>query len=289
MSTAVVKKALPPSPLPSSSFPALLRRSNFASYDPAIRQAYSASPDHAQRGSWGLKRPLPLRRRDAFISLPAGYETRGQFVDWANAESQVRFIRRFREMEAYPTLDSSSPWYKVLGSKNTTQWLIDSEFCDRQEGPEVEEWEQKAQPEAKDEAAESSSAASEFSPTGAGKGAGGYGANRAARGVNSNVCLNINAMSNKEFERYLKKLRKMRPAFQEHLEEVVKETSGRGPSRYAGKSLYELATAANLHRFFLTRHYSRQFNSTESKAIEPRPHLNGGLSYARLSELHTQL
>jgi len=103
---------------PASPFALLLRRSRFASYDPAIRQTYSAPPASAHRGQWGLKRPIALRRRNAFISL-TNFETRAQQTEWNNAESQVRFIRRFEEMGTLPVAVVGTPWYKALGKART--------------------------------------------------------------------------------------------------------------------------------------------------------------------------
>jgi hypothetical protein len=84
------------SPSPSS-FATLLRHSKFASFDPAISQVYTAYGGDAHRGNWGLKRPLPIRRRRGFITANA-VDSLHQQTEWSPAESQVRFIRRWDEL-----------------------------------------------------------------------------------------------------------------------------------------------------------------------------------------------
>ena len=58
----------PPNPKVASpgTFPELLRRSRFASFDPTIRQSYGTPPSRLHRGNWGLKRPIAQSKRSAF-------------------------------------------------------------------------------------------------------------------------------------------------------------------------------------------------------------------------------
>ncbi|KAE9398968.1 hypothetical protein BT96DRAFT_711825 [Gymnopus androsaceus JB14] len=217
---------------PSSPFASLLRRSRFATFDPQIRQTYYTPPEHASRGSWGLKRPLALRRRNAFISLPAPFEDRAQFIEWNRAEDEVRFIRRFEEMQVRPLIKPKTPWAKTLGSKNSSQWLIDSEFCYRSEGPEaeevgagsnatlVQEEAQRAQ-RARLETQRNASISTGLESFGK-AGQGNYGHRRSLKAHNQ-ISPNIDAMLPKEFERYVRRLRQLRPKFKDFLQQLALE------------------------------------------------------------------
>ena len=281
---------------PSSQFSGALKRSRFGSFDPAIRQAYGAPAAHAHRGNYGLKKPINLKRRNAYISLAAPFESRAEYIEWNSAESQVRFIKRFEEMQITPKISTSSPWNKVLGSKNRMNWLMDSEFCYREEGPEAEEYrrsvdlaEEPAVEENLD--AEAAPVSDASSPATVDLNTLGMHGARLVRTGPTQVAPNIYAMSNRAFEKYLVKLRELRPAFREHIAEIANKRNGQAPSRLAGKSLYELAqsSTANHHRVFLGQHTVNSFRDPSSRTIEPQPHRNGGLQYSHLSKLHTHL
>ncbi|KAF5388938.1 hypothetical protein D9757_005114 [Collybiopsis confluens] len=225
---------------PASSFAALLRRSRFATFDPKIRQTYSTPPSHAARGSWGLKRPLALRRRNAFISLSAPFEDRAQFIEWDKAEDEVRFIRRFEEMQVRPRMVHRTPWSRTVGLKNSTNWLIDSEFAHRHEGPEAEEpnallLAQEIDPEEAEKIQKSRNARSalqknehidaSLSDLG-NSGQGGYGKRRAITTTatsHKRVSPNVDAMLPHEFEAYVRRIRLLRPQFKEFLQSQVVE------------------------------------------------------------------
>ncbi|KAJ3877123.1 hypothetical protein F5051DRAFT_453323 [Lentinula edodes] len=217
-------------PQPSSPFASLLRRSRFATFDPKIRQTYYTPPSHASRGSWGLKRPLALRRRNAFITLPAPFEDRAQFIEWSKAEDEVRFIRRFEEMQVRPITRPKTTWAKTLGSKNSKNWIIDSEFCHRYEGPEAEEEgfgsnENLLQVQAR-EAEEGRRGEQRNSVpddlTGYGNaGPGNYGHRRALSTQVVRLSPNIEAMMPDQFERYVRRLRQLRPKFKEFLQRAA--------------------------------------------------------------------
>ncbi|KAF9469403.1 hypothetical protein BDZ94DRAFT_1127526, partial [Collybia nuda] len=264
---------------PASPFAELLRRSRFASFDPAIRQTYSTPPAYAHKGDWGLKRPIALRRKNAFISLTS-FESPAHFIEWNHAENQVRFIRRIEEMGVMPRTANHTPWYKAVG-QGRTQWFMDSEFCPG-EGHELSET--RAAP-----------PTIELKNLGK-KGAGNYGAKRGpprqAKQKNStapaHVSLNIDAMSPREFTRYLRTLRELRPAFQAHIKARAMEENN---NILANKSLYALAqnTEVGYHRRFLQEHMSKEFANRESLKFEQHPHPNAALLYHHPSPLDTQL
>ncbi|KAG5636282.1 hypothetical protein H0H81_008537 [Sphagnurus paluster] len=278
MATAVAQHA--PKVLihpPASPFAELLRRSKFATYDPAIRQTYSAAPANAHRGDWGLKRPISLRRKNAFISLTS-FEHPAHFTEWNHAENQVRFIRRVEEMGVKPETVVQTPWHRSLG-KAKTELLLDSDFCpgETSQARPVKRSEEPAKPTAVD-----------LSSLG-NKGKGAYGGNREEEKKKHEdepipvyVTANVDAMSTREFKLYLKKLRSLRPAFQEHIN---------SHKQLAEKNLFTLAQDAEqgYHRRFMMEHMATEYKDLNTRMIEPQPHPNAALMYARPTPLETRL
>ncbi|KAJ3973333.1 hypothetical protein EV361DRAFT_843690 [Lentinula raphanica] len=259
-------------PQPSSPFASLLRRSRFATFDPKIRQTYSTPPSHASRGSWGLKRPLALRRRNSFITLPAPFEDRAQFIEWNKAEDEVRFIRRFEEMQVRPVARTKTPWAKTLGSKNSNNWIIDSEFCRRYEGPEAEESNllaieaQKAkQARAEMQQRAVSNDLAEFGKAGPGN----YGHRRALIKQTVRLSPNIEAMMPDQFERYVRRLRQLRPKFKEFLQQVALEDTRISRETQEDISKKEKAAAREGKQKIaaVQRHYN--FESIQKTLISP--------------------
>ncbi len=291
---------------PASPFSQLLRRSQFASFDPSIRQTYLSPAPHANRGDWGLKRPIPIRRRNAYITLAAPYEARQQFTEWTRGESQVRFIRRFEEMDTLPRMAPSSTWAQNQSSKTLTEWVVDSEFGTMEERPDATEgWTKKKKSE---KAMDFSKTPFDENLAGLGrKGPGAYGADAKPEEL-SNFSPNFMAMTPKEFERYLKKLRSLRPAFVEFVENAKMQDK-----RLKNKTLYELAQKGeaprpsnvnvatvplptlsdkhqpNLHRRFIEAVTHEEFTDRAARKIEPQPHPNGGLLYGHPTLLHSHL
>ena len=258
VAAAVAKPLAPP-----SAFAELLRRSRFASYDPAIRQVYSSPAGHAHRGDWGLKRPISVRRRNAFISL-ASFEHHANFTEWNNAESEVRFIRRIEEMSVATRPSARSTWYKSLG-KAKERWLIDSEFC-----PGEVDVSDKGKP------TPVSANLVNFGNRGPGR----YGPNRPhERQLEKNVIPNFSGMSQKQFKRYLRKLRALRPEFKEYL------------TSRENKSLYELSQniLSSPHTLFLSDRTAQDYRDHSSRKIEDQPHLNAALMYAHPTPLDSTL
>lgn len=255
---------------PASPFAELLRRSRFATYDPAIRQTYRAPSANAHRGDWGLKRPISLRRRGAFITINEEFDRHAHYVEWDNAESEVRFLRRIEEMGIKPRLKVGTPWQKNVGNARF-QLLLDSDFCPG-EGYEL------------DSIAENNIEKQNVSLglEGLGnKGPGEYGANRGPpkqhTDFSGQVTENLDAMSAKEFSRYLRKLRKLRPAFREFVEEQTKSQDS---------SLYSMAQTHEQchHRRFLQKHRSDELDSPKI-TIRQQPHPIAGLTYSQPSLL----
>jgi hypothetical protein len=95
---------------------------------------------------------------------------------------------------------------------------------------------------------------------------------------------NIHAMSNKEFARYLEKLRKLRPQFKAFVEKLTETgPSTQGISPYEPVHLRERA----FHKWFIASNTAEEYNSKESCKIQQVPHRTGGLSYSHTSALET--
>ncbi|KAF8517511.1 mitochondrial ribosomal protein subunit-domain-containing protein [Hysterangium stoloniferum] len=97
---------------PPSPFAALLRRSKFASFDPFIGQVYTTHGGYAHRGNWGLKRPLPNRRRTGFITVRS-VDSPEQQTEWSSAEASARWMKRWQEQgKSLKSLELGA-WYFV--------------------------------------------------------------------------------------------------------------------------------------------------------------------------------
>ena len=125
MAASAVRETVPP-----SQFAALLRRSKFASYDPRISQVYTSHGGHAHRGDWGLKRPLAIRKREAFITIKA-VDSHVQQTEWYGAEQKVRWVRSIQELGPVPIVNYQGTWLSTIGTRH--EFLYDSEF-NRQSG-----------------------------------------------------------------------------------------------------------------------------------------------------------
>ncbi|KAH9180449.1 mitochondrial ribosomal protein subunit-domain-containing protein [Lactarius sanguifluus] len=250
---AVVKAAVvhPPSPSP---FAALLRRSKFASYDPTIGQVYTTHDGNAHRGNWGFKRPLALRKRDKFISVQA-VDSPEQQTEWASRESEARFIQRWEEVATEPHVrDEWEKHYTHSRSAHQTELA--------KEGKNGNIVDPAIQRQADEE-----------------------------RGKRHWVASGplISSMNPRQFARYLDKLRQERPEFLSFLSEEAQNPQAKtGSQHVVAPSAYEesaLGSAETVRRRFLQRQSHTIYEAPDSRVIEQRPHRNGGLSYARTSQL----
>ncbi|KAH9966565.1 mitochondrial ribosomal protein subunit-domain-containing protein, partial [Russula dissimulans] len=238
-----------------SPFASLLRRSKFASYDPSIGQVYTTHDGNAHRGNWGFKRPLALRKRDKFISVEA-VDSPEQQTEWTPRESEARFIKRWEEVVTEPNVRgvwerqymNSRPVHQAEVAQEDPSGNIVNPAVQRQ----VDESLDKRQ----------------------------YVASGPL----------ISAMDTKQFARYVDKLRRQRPQFLEFLShEALRTTKPQNPPQHrVAPSAYEesaLGSAETVRRRFLQKQSHVIYESPESRAIEQRPHRNGGLSYAHTSQL----
>jgi hypothetical protein len=241
----------PPSPSP---FAYLLRHSKFASYDPTIGQVYTTYDGNAHRGNWGFKRPLALRKRDKFISVEA-VDSPEQQTEWSNRESEARFIKRWEEVATEPSVReawdshcmSSRPVHQAELAKEDQNGNIVNPAVQRQ---------------------------LDKSPN----------KQYVAPGPL------VSSMPTRVFNRYLDKLRRQRPEFLEFLSQEAKHSTqtAAAPRHFVAPSAYEqsaLGSAEMVRRRFLQKQSHTTYESPDSRAIEQRPHRNGGLSYDHTSQL----
>jgi hypothetical protein len=224
----VIPKVLPP----SSPFGELLRQSKFASFDPCIRQTYSAPPSYSQKGNFGLKRPISNRKSHAYIVLK-DFEEHAQYIEWDNAKGQVKWLKKVEELYVAPQLKAISPWAFGLGPSATSKESgLDSDFCPGESAlverdiselnAEQETTEQEISAESSTlenllntppSPAESPISAEALLPS---RGKGGYGTDADIYPSEAGKMFlqpNISAMPPAVFKRYMEKLRKLRPEF----------------------------------------------------------------------------
>ena len=257
-----------------SPFAALLRRSKFASYDPLIGQVYTTHGGHAHRGNWGLKRPLPNRRRGGFITVRS-VDSPEQQTEWNSAESSARWLRRWEELGKKLEVEELGTWTHYQYS-----WAIDTEF-DRAEKDGRQPGRERQR-----EGAVSLSDESSLVP-------------------------NPETMSPKRFKKYLNHLRALRPEFKEFLQDAWHKTQAlqnqkgrKGPkleSEQKAMKAFKLTGSGEIDMFasaqnagnmfvndFLKHRAINTLRSLESKRVEARPHHFAGLQYSFVSALQTQ-
>lgn len=268
-----------PATSPASPFAALLRRSKFAQYDPHIGQVYATYGGDAARGHWGLKRPLSLRKRHAHITVKS-VDSPEQQTEWKHAEQQARFIKMYDEVGIPPQARAEKSWYHKLGSDADWRWTVDSEFATR---------DTKTPPSGKLEEQSQGVRLPD-----------GVDPERARAALESGIFAdrmptpNINAMSEKEFAAYLKKLRKLRPQFLEYVKTREAAQTSKDRELPPMKSFWDLAQKTNMvktsnHKYFLSHLQYQKYNDPSSRIIEQQPHKFAGLTYSHHNDLQGRL
>ena len=243
-----------------SPFAALLRRSKFVSYDPSIGQVYTTHGGHAHRGNWGFKRPLPNRRPTGFITVRS-VDSPEQQTEWNSAENSARWMRRWEELGK-----KLEPMALGLWPSKSEPWRIDTEF-DRagKEGLEL-----------------------------------GRDLEKEAAFMNARTAIpNPDAMTKKQFQKYLDHLRSLRPQFKEFLKE--QKHPAQDPKVRSEQSTLKLTGSGEVNMFLSAQHTpetpitdflkhwaTHDFYSSESTRIEQYPHKFAGLEYTYMSALQSQ-
>ncbi|EJD51296.1 hypothetical protein AURDEDRAFT_111872, partial [Auricularia subglabra TFB-10046 SS5] len=247
-----------------SQFAALLRRSKFASYDQKIGQVYTAYGGYAHRGDWGLKRPLPnkIRVRRPLISIGA-VDSFNEQTEWDRRGPAARFVAQWNEMG----MDQAKPDDGGIVPDNDAP-IIDSDFA---RAPNESPFARAA------------------------------GQRPSSRGPSQVPVPNIEKMRPAEFERYLDRLRKLRPKFKQFIIDVhdgdrnrvyvsnlsTKET--RKPSDLHMHLESAVAIAHTLPDLFISQEASLSASGTRTAWIEQRPHPIGALSYTASGALQSHL
>lgn len=120
---------MPSSALTRSTFGTLLKHSKFSSFDPRISQVYTTHGGDAHRGHWGFKRPLPLRRRGAYITVK-NVDTPEYQTEWNSAEPQALWIKNWDELKITPQQKGWS------GEDSAEEHIVDSDYISQTQSPE---------------------------------------------------------------------------------------------------------------------------------------------------------
>lgn len=117
-----------------SPFATLLQRSKFSSFDPKIAQVYTTHGGDAYRGNWGFKRPLPIRRRGAYITVKA-VDTLEQQTEWNSAEPQASWMKNWDELQFNPADENSLITGRSQRDDNVGDDVADSEYAPNRNDP----------------------------------------------------------------------------------------------------------------------------------------------------------
>ena len=239
-----------------SPFATLLRRSKFASYDQKIGQIYTTFGGDSHRGNYGLKRPLALRTRQPFITV-ASVDSLQQQTEWSHAEKEARWIRKVAEVSRRPETVHGGDLWKKSGPDGKIQWKVDSDF------------------------ALGTTDASDALEAG----------KASLQGHGHGSTPNIDAMTPKQFKRYLESLRSLRPAFRRYLKaeqakgDQQEGRAGRKAKIRSSNLLEQSVYDTNLHKTFLSQHAAKTINHPKSRVLEQDVHPNGALMYHHLTNL----
>lgn len=250
----------------SSSFATLLKQSKFATYSPAIAQVYTTHGGHAHRGDWGVKRPLSVRQRGKTLLIQS-IDSPEQQTEFRSAAPEEKFVKRWEEtgVDIGPTSTlHTRAWSSHFANRPKNDAMIDSEFANynstRHTNPIA------------GPAGENHALAVQVAPS-------------------TQARPEYLKMNKKEFERYLERLRRLRPLFRKYLEKQwAQQDSSEQETPYLYKIRKEHETmAADRIDSFLDEMSMQLHGDAESQTLEPYPHRNGGLFYPTTNWLQTYL
>ncbi|GFZ48251.1 hypothetical protein JCM24511_05999 [Saitozyma sp. JCM 24511] len=176
----------------TGSFPSLLRRSAFASYDPSISRIYTSTPSSAGKGDWGLKYALHRPRGPRYIKVDGLDGGKVLGTEWQSGEKEARWIESWGSGKVRWVRDGDGVGDGYGYPTGRRRWFDQDAEA---EGPR--------------------SAAGKESGDGAGVGAGvGFGAEGRTQTRTERPATmwmeDIESMTEKEFERYLDTIRSAR-------------------------------------------------------------------------------
>ena len=200
----------------SKTFPQLLARSRFASYDPTISRVYTAPHRNVTRGDFGFKFPVFRPSNARFLEMRQLDGGPGLRADWRSAEKEARFVAQWG--------DGRTPWRAPSTRRAPVKNPLLAETA-------VED-------------------VTELMP-------------------------DVDAMTPKEFERYLEGLRRRRQEFKEAIAntlpkgtETLAEASARGAVREQSITGFQ----ADMLR--------KDVEAPGSTRVMAKPHKLGGLAYS---------
>ncbi|KAG8852208.1 hypothetical protein FRB91_006787 [Serendipita sp. 411] len=258
----------------SSSFATLLKQSKFASYSPAIAQVYTTYGGHAFRGDWGLKRPLSVRKSGRALLIHS-IDSPQQQTEFRSGEPETRMVKRWNETGVDVGVHEDTEigsWRLHYSNRPTSRGdlAIDSEFSTYN-----------AEPDQNAGAASRNLALGIRTPP------------------STEATPNVNAMSQKEFNKYLEKIRKLRPAFRQYIEEKDiqygrsqnQEEAAEERSREETGLFYmrKKRGVNDMAHNFLNEMAYQLHGDANSQVLEPYPHRNGGLFYPSHNVFQTGL
>ncbi|KAL5490024.1 hypothetical protein ACEPAI_4857 [Sanghuangporus weigelae] len=254
--------------IPPSNFAVLLRRSKFASYDPQIGQIYTTYDGSAHRGDWGLKRPLSVRRRDGRLVI-SSVDTLYQQTEWTSAYSDANAVRKFGEIGVTPQIDPKGHWIRRFKMDNTSSQPEDSTTSTTRKINWMHD--------------------SDY-------------AREEPDGVKLDIQMyspvpNPDAMKPKRFERYLRRLRRLVPEFQEYVERKKEIEREKAKEEEEEKEKKKTVDPPFHHLALSSRRYHEEFlgakfveSCKESpNFIHSMPHPTGGLTYNNMNELQSAI
>lgn len=235
-----------------SNFPHLLKRTNFASFDPAITRVYASTPHSSTRhGDWGLKYPITRAKGPRYIKftkLDVGHLLGS---DWQSAETEARFIQSHgRGKTPWTSHTESTPSSSRSSSKNWLAGLDDD------------------------------------APTP------GDGSKGEATHGEKDFMRNVNGMTPGEFEKYLRQIRNHRQRFLsgklEHMIPEVREQLVDPEERtYANLAVkgYMTLYDVNEYQVALTESFVESSGGREGGKIQSIPHRSFGAAYSKVSTI----
>ncbi|KAG6336926.1 hypothetical protein ID866_2164 [Astraeus odoratus] len=113
----------------ASPFAHLFKQSKFSSFDRHIAQVYTTHGGDAHRGNWGFKRPLPLRRRGAYVTVK-NVDTPEYQTEWNSAEPQALWMKNWDQLQMTPQWSHGGSFLLAHEARDNIQ---ESDYCPKQQ------------------------------------------------------------------------------------------------------------------------------------------------------------